>query len=116
MSEEEASEPRGTPTDPSLEFDMFEMVRLRLVEALVLAGRGVIDAERAALYVVTAMRPASHLLKTATQFHPPEHGELLDAMSRVLDEAAALEKARQIVLGDGEGSDGDEADEKGSRK
>ena len=102
MSEEAPSEIRCTPTDPSLEFDLFEMVRLRLVEALVLAGRGVIDAERVALYVVQAVRPASRLLKTATQFHPPEHGELLDAMTHVLDEAATLEKARQIMFSDSE--------------
>ena len=100
-----APPPAGyTPTDPSLEFDVFEMVRLRLVEALAAAGHDMIEAERVALYVVGVARPASKLMKVATRVKPPSHGEVLEALSRVLDEAGALEKARRIMRRDGEGS------------
>jgi hypothetical protein len=108
MGEGEPPPPGRTPTDPSLEFDVFEMVRLRLVEALAAAGHDMIEAERVALYVVGVARPASKLLKVATRVKPPSHGELLEAVSHVLDEAEALEKARRIMRRAGEGGGGDE--------
>lgn len=88
---------RCTPTDPSLEFDVFEMVRVRLVEALTAGGHELIEAERLALYVVGVARPASNLLKVATRAKPPAHEEVLAAMSRVIDEAGALDRARRIM-------------------
>jgi hypothetical protein len=108
MSDEDVKEVRCTPTDPSLEFDVFEVVRLRLVEALAAAGHDTIEAERVALYVVEVVRPASHLLKAATRDEAPPHGELLEAVSRVIDKAGALEKARRIMRRAGEAGGGGE--------
>lgn len=99
MSEEDSSRVSCTPTDPSIEFDVLEVVRLRLVEALVGDGRGLIDAERVALYVVGCARPVSKLLKVVTGAGPASHTEVLEALSHVLDESPALEKARRIMLG-----------------
>lgn len=98
MSESDPPQVRCTPTDPSIEFDVFEVVRLRLVEALTEAGYGLIEAERVALYVVAAARPVSKLLKVATGPRPPSHEKVLEALSRILEEAPALEKARRIML------------------
>ena len=49
----------------------------------------------------------SKLLKVATGAEPPSHEDVLEALSRVLDEAQALEKARRLMLraGKGEGDD-----------
>jgi hypothetical protein len=108
MSQGAPPPPGDMPTDPSLEFDVFEMVRLRLVEALAAAGHDLIEAERLALYAVEVARPASNLLKVATRAEPPSHGELLEALSRVIAEVGALEKARRIMhrAGEGGGADG----------
>jgi hypothetical protein len=94
---------RYTPTDPSLEFDVFEMVRVRLARALMRRGHGEVDAERAALYVVEGLRPASRLLKTLTGVSPPGDDEIEEALAALLGEAAALEKAKVLILG-GEGA------------
>lgn len=99
MNEDESSQVRCTPTDPSIEFDVLEIVRLRLVEALVGDGRGLIEAERVALYVVGCARPVSKLLKVLTAAGPASRAEVLEALSYVLDEAPALERARRIMLG-----------------
>lgn len=103
MSESDPGQVRCTPTDPSIEFDLLEVVRLRLVESLTGGGYGLIEAERIALYVVGCARPVSKLLKVATGAEPPSHEEVLEALSRVLDEAQALEKARRLMLRAGEG-------------
>lgn len=108
MSESDPGQVRCTPTDPSIEFDILEVVRLRLVESLTgSGGYGLIEAERIALYVVGCARPVSKLLKVATGAEPPVHEVVLEALSRVLDEAQALEKARRLMLqaGKGEGDD-----------
>ena len=106
MSGADPPQLRCTPTDPSIEFDVFEMIRVRLVEALTEGGYGLIEAERVALYVVGCARPVSKLLKVATGARPASHEELLEALSRVLDEAPALERARRIMLRTEEGSSG----------
>jgi hypothetical protein len=98
LSEEEPGQVRCTPTDPSIEFDVFEMVRVRLVEALTAGGHELIEAERVALYVVEGARPVSTFLKVATRSQPPAHGEVREALARLLEEVPALEKARLIVL------------------
>ena len=90
---------RCTPTDPSLEFDVFEVVRVRLARALMRRGHGEVDAERAALYVVEGLRPASRLLKTLTGDSPPGDDEIEEALAALLEEVAALEKARGLILG-----------------
>jgi hypothetical protein len=99
VSESDPRPVRCTPTDPSIEFDVLEVVRLRLVESLAgSGGYGLIEAERIALYVVGCARPISKLLKVATGAAPPSHEEVLEALARVLDEAQALEKARRVML------------------
>ena len=98
MNEEDSSRVGCTPTDPSIEFDVLEVVRLRLVEALIRGGYGAIDAERVALYVVGCARPVSRLLKAVSGVGPASQGEVLEALSQVVDEAPALEKARRIML------------------
>jgi hypothetical protein len=104
VSESDPRQVRCTPTDPSIEFDLLEVVRLRLVESLTGGGGyGLIEAERIALYVVGCARPVSKLLKVATDAEAPSHGDVLEALSRVLDEAQALEKARRLMLRAGEG-------------
>ena len=96
--EGEAEAIKCTPTDPSLEFDIFEMVRLRLAEVLERRGHDQIEAERVALYVVQGTRPLSRFLKVLTRISPPEDEEIVAALSSVLDEAPALEKARHLLL------------------
>lgn len=103
MSESYPGQVRCTPTDPSIEFDLLEVVRLRLVESLTgSGGYGLMEAERIALYVVGCARPVSKLLKVATGAEPPSHEDVLEALSRVLNEARALEKARRLMLRAGE--------------
>ena len=104
MSESDPEPVKCTPTDPSIEFDLLEVVRLRLVESLTGGGGyGLIEAERIALYVVGCARPISKLLKLATGAEPPPREDVLEALSRVLDEAQALEKARRLMLRAGDG-------------
>lgn len=107
MSQEEPGQVRCTPTDPSIEFDVFEMVRGRLVEALTAGGRDLIEAERVALYIVEGARPVSKLLKVTTGSQPAAHEEVREALARLLDEAPALEKARRIMLRMEEGAAGE---------
>ena len=96
----------STPTDPSLEYDLYEMVRLRLAETLKRRGYDPIEAERAALYMVEVSRPVANFLKVMTRIKPPEDEEIVSAMGKVLDELPALEKARLLLLKT-EGGDGD---------
>lgn len=98
IDERETAELHCTPTDPSLEFDVFELTRQRLVEAFIAGGRTRLDAERIALYVVRGAQPVARFLKVLTRVKPPTHEEVLDALGPVLDEAVALEKAKQLLL------------------
>lgn len=107
MSQEEPEQVRCTPTDPSIEFDILEVVRVRLVEALTAGGYELIEAERVALYVVGAARPVSKLLKVTTGSRPGADEEVREVLARLLDEAPALEKARRIMLRSEEGAAGD---------
>ena len=87
-----------TPTDPSLEFDTFEYMRSKLTDALVGGGRDPLEAAKIALYVVQGLRNVPKLLRVFTVEKPPAPDEILDALSPVLDEADALEKARRLLL------------------
>ena len=98
MSDDDPPQIRCTPTDPSIEFDLFEVVRLRLVEALIAGGYSLIEAERVALYFIAGARQVSKLLKTLTTTRPPSHEEVLEALSQVLGEVQAMEKARLIMI------------------
>lgn len=106
MSRGEPEQVRCTPTDPSIEFDVFEAVRVRLVEALTDGGYELVEAERVALYVVECARPVSKLLKVTTGSQPAAHEEVREVLARLLDEAPALEKARRIMLRLEEGATG----------
>jgi hypothetical protein len=97
VSERGTDENDDTPTDPSIEFDILEMARLRLVEALMSAGRPALEAERIALYVVEGLRNVPRLLKVLTGVQSPSPAEILDTLGPVLDQAFALEKARYLL-------------------
>lgn len=94
----DTSEHVAMPTDPSIEFDLFENVRQRLTDVLVSGGRERIEAEKIALYVVQGVRHVPGLLKMLEQNPTLQQAEVLDALGHVLDETLALEKARRLLL------------------
>ena len=84
--------------DNSLEFDMFEDMRRRLVEILVSEGRERLDAEKIALYVVQGLREMPRLLKLLSESRSHPRSEILDALKLVLENASVLDKAREMLL------------------
>lgn len=98
MGETDTSENKPATTDPSLEFDVFETARVRLVEVFVRGGHDSVRAERIALYVVQGLRRVPKLLNVLTRIKAPAQDEILDALGPVLDEAPALEKAKRMLL------------------
>jgi hypothetical protein len=98
MSKREIPEIKCSPTDPSLEFDMFELVRERLVETFMAAGHTQIEAERIALYVVEGVRCFPQFMKVLTRIEPPTREEIIDVLGPVMDEAPALDKAKRLLL------------------
>ncbi|HEX8852046.1 MAG TPA: hypothetical protein VF754_01090 [Pyrinomonadaceae bacterium] len=84
--------------DSSIEFDMFEDARRNLVEALVKQGHDQLEAERVSLYVVQGIREVPRLLTTLARGDASEAG-IIGLLNKVLDNAAALGKARAILLG-----------------
>jgi hypothetical protein len=84
--------------DNSLEFDMFEDVRRRLVEVLVSEGRERLDAEKVALYVVQGLREMPRLVKMLSESRSHSRAEIISALKLTLENASALEKAREILL------------------
>ena len=84
--------------DNSLEFDMFEDMRRRLVEVLVSEGRERLDAEKIALYVVQGIREMPKLLKILSESRSHPRAEILATLKLVLENAGALEKAREMLL------------------
>lgn len=87
-----------TPTDPSLEFDTFEYMRQRLADVFVEGGHDALEAAKIALYVVQGVHHVPKLLRVFTVEKSPQLDEILDALGPVLDEAPALEKAKQLLL------------------
>lgn len=85
--------------DNSLEFDMFEDARRRLVELLVTEGRERLDAEKIALYVVQGLREMPRFIKMLSESRAHTHAEILATLLLVLENASALEKARVLLLG-----------------
>jgi hypothetical protein len=85
--------------DNSLEFDMFEDVRRRLVEVLVSEGRERLDAEKIALYVVQGLREMPKFVKMLSESRSHPRSEILSTLKMVLENATALERAREILLG-----------------
>ena len=98
MSDKDVNEARCTPTDPSLEFDLFEVVRLRLAEALTRRDYDPLEAERIVLYVVQGVRPVSQFLKVLTTEKAPGDDEIMDALTRTLDEAPTFARATRLLL------------------
>ena len=84
-------------TDPSLEFDVFEMARQRLVEVFITEGHERLEAEKIAVYIVEGLQHVPKLLNVLTRIKLPEHTEILEALGPVLAEAGALDKARRIL-------------------
>jgi hypothetical protein len=85
--------------DNSLEFDMFEDMRRRLVEVLVSEGRERLDAEKIALYIVQGMREMPKFVKMLSESRSHPRAEILSMLRLVLENASALEKARMMLLG-----------------
>ena len=85
-------------TDPSLEFDVLEMARQRLVKVFIDGGHERLEAEKIALYVVEGLRHVPKLLNVLTRIKAPSQDEILEALGPVLDEAIALDKARLLLL------------------
>ncbi|HEX8177355.1 MAG TPA: hypothetical protein VF543_19860 [Pyrinomonadaceae bacterium] len=85
--------------DNSLEFDMFEDVRRRLVEFYQSEGRDRLEAEKIALYLVQGIRYTPKLIATIAEAESHTRTEINDCITSVLDNAHALEKARAVVLG-----------------
>jgi hypothetical protein len=84
--------------DNSLEFDMFEDVRRRLVEVLVTEGRERLDAEKIALYVIQGLREMPRLVKMLSESRSHPRAEIIASLMLVLENAGALEKAREMLL------------------
>lgn len=85
--------------DNSLEFDMFEDMRRRLVEVLVSEGRERLDAEKIALYVVQGLREMPKFVKILSESRSHPRAEILSTLNLILENASALEKARLMLLG-----------------
>jgi hypothetical protein len=85
--------------DNSLEFDMFEDMRRRLVEVLVSEGRERLDAEKIALYIVQGMREMPKFVKMLSESRSHPRAKILSTLRLVLENASALEKARILLLG-----------------
>jgi hypothetical protein len=84
--------------DNSLEFDMFEDMRRRLVEVLVSEGRERLDAEKIALYIVQGTREMPKLFKILSESRSHPRAEIISTLKLALENASALEKARQMLL------------------
>ena len=85
--------------DTSLEFDMFEDARQRLVAVLVSQGRDRLEAEKISLYVIQGLREMPKLITLLSAEHRQTHAKILRTLNQVLDNASALEKARSLLLG-----------------
>ncbi len=85
--------------ESSLEFDLFEDIRRRLMRLLLDEGRGDVEAERIALYVVQGVREVPKLLNALAGGNAPDH-EIRPLLDLVLDNAASLDKARALLQGD----------------
>lgn len=85
--------------DNSLEFDMFEDVRRRLVEFYQSEGHERLEAEKIALYLVQGIRDTPKFIATIAEADSHSRQEINAAITSVLENAIALEKARDMLLG-----------------
>ena len=84
--------------DSSLEFDLFESMRLKLARLLAVDGREEIEAERIALYVMQGLREVPRLLN-ALAGRNTSQDETRDILKLVLDNADSLDRARALLAG-----------------
>ena len=84
--------------DNSLEFDMFEDMRRRLVEVLVSEGRERLDAEKVSLYIVQGLRDMPKLFKLLSEARSHPRAEIISTLMVALENATALGKAREMLL------------------
>ena len=84
--------------DTSLEFDMFEDMRRKLVELFVTGGYERIEAEKIALYVVQGVREVPKLLAALAEIRSHDPAEVLETLHAVLENAQALDKAKALLL------------------
>lgn len=86
--------------DTSMEFDMFEDVRRKLTEVFMRSGHTRIEAERIALYIVQGVRDVPKFLTILlVEDQAVDEAKILQALQAVLNNANALEKARNILHG-----------------
>lgn len=85
--------------DNSLEFDMFEDIRRKLVEFYQREGRERIEAEKLALYLVQGIRETPKLIAMIAEADAHTSEEVNACIISILDNASALEKARAMLLG-----------------
>ncbi len=85
--------------DTSLEFDMFEDVRRKLVEVFERAGYTELDAEKVALYIVQGIRDVPKLIAMLGEADSHTQEEISEAINAVLLNASAMEKARAFLSG-----------------
>ncbi len=87
------------PDESSLEFDMFEDMRRKLVEFYQAEGRERLEAEKIALYLIQGIRETPKLIAILAEADTHTRQEISDCITSVLDNAVALEKARVMVQG-----------------
>ncbi len=85
--------------DSSLEFDMFEDVRRKLVEFYQREGRERLEAEKLALYLVQGIRETPKLIAMIAEADAHTSKEINECIALVLENATALVKARAVLLG-----------------
>lgn len=88
-----------TFNESSLEFDLFESMRRRLVRVLMFDGREEIEAERIALYVMKGVREVPRLLNVLASDNVPVE-EARAVLKIALDNAGSLERARALLTGE----------------
>jgi hypothetical protein len=84
--------------ETSLEFDLFEDMRRRLMRLLLGEGRGEVEAERISLYVMQGVRDVPRLLNALAGGNATDH-EIRPLLDLVLDNSALLDKARALMHG-----------------
>jgi len=87
--------------ESSLEFDLFEDMRRRLMRLFVGEGRDEVEAERIALYVVQGVREVPKLLNALADGNASDQ-EIRPLLDIVLDNASSLDKVRALMRGDEE--------------
>lgn len=85
--------------ESSMEFDLFEDVRRTLSNILTTDERDPVEAERVAFYVVQGIRDVPKFLTAVANATPQDAAEVRNLLNVILDNAALLERARMILLG-----------------